>query len=54
MKKVPQTDCITCKHNEPFLNKKCVGCTNYINSNKTSVLKWEAKETETKVREKLK
>ena len=33
--------CKTCKHNNPLLNKKCVGCINYINADKTSTLKWE-------------
>ena len=42
MKLHQQTEkiCLTCKHNEPFLNKKCVGCANYINANSKSELKW--------------
>ena len=46
MKPHQQTEkiCLTCKHNEPFLNKKCVGCANYMNanSNSKSELKWES------------
>ena len=36
-----EKNCYTCIHNELLLNQKCVGCINYINSNITSVLKWE-------------